>query len=39
VLGRVAFEQVSSKLKTFSNELEAWRELSLGADFPETKST
>jgi len=39
VLGRVAYEQVSSKLKNFSNELEAWRELSLGADFPETKST
>ncbi|HWJ17507.1 MAG TPA: hypothetical protein VNR65_02155, partial [Geobacterales bacterium] len=39
VLGRVAYEQVSSKLKNFSNELEAWRELSLGADFPKTKSS
>ena len=39
VLGRVAYEQVSSKLRSFSSELEAWRELSLGADFPETKST
>ena len=39
VLGRVAYEQVLGKLKDFSGELEAWRDVALGADFPETKST
>ncbi len=39
VLGRVAYEQVAGKLKDFSSELEAWRDVALGADFPETKST
>ncbi|MEI7611053.1 MAG: oxidoreductase, partial [Rhodospirillaceae bacterium] len=34
VLGRPAFEQVSAKLEAFQGELERWRELSLGADFP-----
>ena len=39
VLGRVACDLVSGKLKEFSQELEAWRHVSLGADFPQTKST
>ena len=34
VLGRPAFEQVSAKLEAFQGELERWRALSLGADFP-----
>jgi NAD(P)-dependent dehydrogenase (short-subunit alcohol dehydrogenase family) len=38
VLGRVAYEQVAGKLKEFGRELEAWRDVALGADFPETKS-
>lgn len=37
VLGRVAYEQVSAKLKGFAQELEAWRDVALGADFPHTK--
>jgi NAD(P)-dependent dehydrogenase (short-subunit alcohol dehydrogenase family) len=35
VLGRVAYDIASAKLKSFERELEAWRETSLGADFPE----
>ena len=34
VLGRPALELTSAKLKEFSQELETWRELSLGTDFP-----
>jgi NAD(P)-dependent dehydrogenase (short-subunit alcohol dehydrogenase family) len=39
VLGRVAYDLFSGKLKEFSRELETWRDVSLGADFPQTKST
>jgi len=39
VLGRIAYEQVSNKLKDFGSELAAWREVALGADFPGGKST
>jgi NAD(P)-dependent dehydrogenase (short-subunit alcohol dehydrogenase family) len=39
VLGRIAYEQVSNKLKDFGSELAAWREVALGADFPVGKST
>jgi NAD(P)-dependent dehydrogenase (short-subunit alcohol dehydrogenase family) len=35
VLGRVAYDIASAKLKSFERELETWRETSLGADFPE----
>ena len=35
VLGRPAYEGVSAKVKEFSGELETWRSISLGADFPE----
>jgi NAD(P)-dependent dehydrogenase (short-subunit alcohol dehydrogenase family) len=38
VLGRVAHDQVKAKLDDFSHELERWRELSLSADYPESKS-
>lgn len=34
VLGRVAYDQVEAKLKEFSREMAAWRDLSLGADYP-----
>jgi NAD(P)-dependent dehydrogenase (short-subunit alcohol dehydrogenase family) len=34
VLGKPALEQVSAKLREFEGELEAWRPVSLGADFP-----
>jgi hypothetical protein len=35
LLGRPAFEAVVPRSRIFSGELEAWREVSLGADFPE----
>jgi NAD(P)-dependent dehydrogenase (short-subunit alcohol dehydrogenase family) len=35
VLGRPAFDQVSAKFKEFGRALERWRDVSLGADFPE----
>ena len=35
VLGRPAWQQVGAKLKEFSAELEQWREVSLGADYPD----
>ncbi len=35
VLGRVAYDAVAGKLGAFSRELEAWRNVSLGADFPQ----
>jgi hypothetical protein len=38
VLGRVAYEGVTTKFKEFCRELELWQELSLSADYPETKS-
>jgi hypothetical protein len=34
LLGSVAYRLVSEKLKAFSAEIEAWREVSLGADYP-----
>ncbi|MEI6559691.1 MAG: oxidoreductase [Rhodospirillaceae bacterium] len=34
VLGRPAYEQVSAKLREFQGEVETWREVSLGADYP-----
>jgi len=34
VLGGPAYKAVTSKIKAFSAELEAWREVSLGTDFP-----
>lgn len=34
LLGRVAYDGVAAKLKVFAAEMEAWREVSLGADFP-----
>jgi NAD(P)-dependent dehydrogenase (short-subunit alcohol dehydrogenase family) len=39
VLGRVAYDGVSAKFKEFCRELEQWQELSLSADYPETKSS
>jgi NAD(P)-dependent dehydrogenase (short-subunit alcohol dehydrogenase family) len=35
LLGRFAFAQAQEKLRTFGEETEAWRELTLGADYPE----
>ncbi|MBE2258159.1 MAG: SDR family NAD(P)-dependent oxidoreductase [Candidatus Accumulibacter sp.] len=35
LLGRPAYEMTAAKLKEFSAEMEKWRELSLGADFPD----
>jgi NAD(P)-dependent dehydrogenase (short-subunit alcohol dehydrogenase family) len=37
VLGRPAYDMVGAKLREFSAEVEAWRETSLGADFPEAE--
>ncbi len=34
LLGRVAYDAVAAKFKAFADEMEAWREVSLGADFP-----
>jgi len=34
LLGRVAYDGVAAKLKAFANEMETWREVSLGADYP-----
>jgi NAD(P)-dependent dehydrogenase (short-subunit alcohol dehydrogenase family) len=36
VLGRVAYDLTAAKLKEFQSDMEAWRDLSLGADFPES---
>lgn len=35
LLGRPAYEMTAAKLKEFSAEIEKWREVSLGADFPD----
>lgn len=35
VLGRPAFDMVQAKFKEFQAEMERWRDVSLGADFPE----
>ncbi len=35
VLGRPAFELASAKVKEFGDALERWRDVSLGADFPD----
>ncbi|MDA8231179.1 MAG: oxidoreductase [Magnetospirillum sp.] len=35
VLGRVAYDLTAAKLKELSAEMEAWRDVSLGADFPD----
>jgi len=37
LLGRPAYETVAAKFKEFGAEMEKWRAVSLGADFPETK--
>ncbi len=34
LLGRPAYDTVAAKLREFAAEMEAWRETSLGADFP-----
>jgi hypothetical protein len=34
LLGRPAFDAAAAKFKEFSAEMEKWREVSLGADFP-----
>ncbi len=34
LLGRVAYDAVVADLKAFADEMEAWREVSLGTDFP-----
>ena len=34
LLGRVAYDGVAAKLKAFADEMQAWRDVSLGADFP-----
>jgi len=35
LLGRPALDQVTAKLRDFAEEVERWREVSLGADFPD----
>ena len=35
LLGRPAVEMTAAKLKEFTAEMEKWREVSLGADFPD----
>jgi NAD(P)-dependent dehydrogenase (short-subunit alcohol dehydrogenase family) len=35
LLGRPAYEATAAKLREFSAEMEKWREVSLGADFPD----
>ena len=35
LLGRPAYEMTVAKFKEFSAEMEKWREVSLGADFPD----
>jgi len=37
LLGRPAYETTAAKFKEFGAEMEKWRQVSLGADFPETK--
>lgn len=37
VLGRIAYDGVRSKLHDFNAELETWRDVSLSADYPDTK--
>ena len=37
LLGRPAYETTTAKFKEFSSEMEKWRDVSLGADFPDTK--
>ena len=37
LLGRPAYETTAAKFKEFSAEMEKWRGVSLGADFPDTK--
>jgi NAD(P)-dependent dehydrogenase (short-subunit alcohol dehydrogenase family) len=37
LLGRPAYETTAAKFKDFSAEMEKWREVSLGADFPDAK--
>ena len=34
LLGKPAYDMVNEKLKTFAAELAAWRDVTLGADFP-----
>ncbi len=35
LLGRFAYETTREKLRTFGEEMEAWREVTVGADYPE----
>lgn len=37
VLGRPAYEFTTAKFRDFAAELEKWRDVSLGADFPDTR--
>lgn len=37
VLGRPAYEFTTAKFKDFAAEMEKWRDVSLGADFPDTR--
>jgi NAD(P)-dependent dehydrogenase (short-subunit alcohol dehydrogenase family) len=37
LLGRPAFETAATKFKEFGAEMEKWRDVSLGADFPDKK--
>ncbi len=39
LLGKPAFDMVNEKLRTFSAELAAWREVTLGADFPADRAS
>ena len=34
LLGRFAYEQVREKLRAFAEEVEAWKDVTLGADYP-----
>jgi NAD(P)-dependent dehydrogenase (short-subunit alcohol dehydrogenase family) len=38
VLGKIAFERMSARLDQWKQELESWREISLGADFEQVSA-
>ena len=37
VLGKPAYDLLTADLQAFERELEAWREVTLGTDFPEAQ--
>lgn len=39
LLGKPAYDMVNEKLRTFAAELAAWRDVTLGADFPADRAS